>query len=94
MDTNTEEFYKRLQDELDKDTSWPSEYLFKFIVPSSLEKVAIIEASFDGQDAVILTKESSTGKFTSVSIRVVMTSPQHVVDKYVEFSSIEGILSL
>ncbi|WP_430613673.1 DUF493 family protein [Flavobacterium sp. JP2137] len=94
MDTNTEEFYIRLKDELEKDTSWPSEYLFKFIVPSSSEKIATIEASFDGQSAIILTKESSTGKFTSVSIRVVMTSPQFVVDKYVELSSIEGILSL
>lgn len=94
MDKQTEEFYKRLKEELDKDTVWPSEYLFKFIVPSDQSKIAQIERAFDGKKALIETRDSSTGKFTSVSIRVMMEGSQAIVDKYIQMSEIEGIVSL
>lgn len=92
--TNTEEFYKRLQEQLEKDTTWPAFYLYKFIVPTSDRSVAQIEEAFDGMDATIQTRDSSSKKFTSVSIKVMMQSPQAVVDKYIEMSAIEGIISL
>lgn len=94
MDKKTEEFYHRLKEELTNSTLWPSEYLFKFIVPTDTEKVAIIEKSFDGVGAVIQTSQSKTGKYTSVSINVTMSSAQSVIDKYLELSKIEGIISL
>lgn len=94
MDKKTEEFYHRLKEELTNSTLWPSEYLFKFIVPTDTEKVATIEKSFDGVGAVIQTSQSKTGKYTSVSINVTMSSAQSVIDKYLELSKIEGIISL
>lgn len=94
MDKKTEEFYHRLKEELTNSTLWPSEYLFKFIVPTDTEKVATIEKSFDGVGAVIQTSQSKTGKYTSVSINVTMNSAQSVIDKYLELSKIEGIISL
>ncbi|SFJ82865.1 DUF493 family protein [Myroides guanonis] len=94
MDTKTEEFYERLKGELEKSTSWPNSYLFKFIVPADISKVARIEQAFDGLDAEIETRDSSTKKFTSVSIRVVMPNAEAVINKYKDMSSIEGIVSL
>lgn len=94
MDKNTEEFYQRLKQELTDSTVWPAEYLFKFIVPSLQEKVTAIENAFDRMGAVIKTSQSKTGKYTSVSINVRMKSAQSVIDKYVELSAIEGIISL
>lgn len=94
MDTKTEEFYQRLKNELEKSTTWPDSYLFKFIVPADSSKVARIEKAFDGLNADIQTRDSSTKKFTSVSIRVVMDSAQSIIDKYKEMSTIEGIVSL
>lgn len=94
MDKKTEEFYQRLKEELINSTVWPAEYLFKFIVPSSNEKVMQIENSFDQMGAVIETTQSKTGKYTSVSINVRMSSAQSVIDKYIELSAIEGIISL
>jgi putative lipoic acid-binding regulatory protein len=44
--------------------------------------------------AVINTQQSKTGKFTSISINVSMLSPEHVVEKYIDVSSVEGIISL
>ena len=94
MDKKSEEFYKRLKEELINSSIWPAEYLFKFIVPSEPEKIEEIEKSFDQMGAVIETNQSRTGKYTSVSINVKMKSAQAVIDKYIEMSSIEGIISL
>lgn len=94
MDKKTADFYARLKEELEDSTSWPSEYLYKFIVPTSKEKVDKIENAFDNMGAVIQTHASKTGKYTSVSIQVVMENPTQVIAKYQELATIEGIISL
>ncbi|RYJ45737.1 DUF493 domain containing protein [Flavobacterium beibuense] len=63
-------------------------------MPSDPEKIKEIEKAFDQMGAVIETTQSKTGKYTSVSINVTMKSAQAVVDKYIEMSTIEGIISL
>jgi putative lipoic acid-binding regulatory protein len=93
-DQKTEEFYTRLKQQLKDDTSWPTAYLYKFIVPSSLEKIAEIEAVFNNTDAVFNTRDSSKGTYTSVSVKVTMESPEAVVQKYLEVSKVEGVISL
>ena len=94
MDKNTEKFYERLKEELRTTSNWPSIYLYKFIVPTDASKIIAVEEAFDNMGAVINTVQSKTGKFTSVSINVNMESPEHVVEKYQEVSTIEGIISL
>lgn len=94
MDKKNEEFFDRLKQELINSTAWPAEYLFKFIVPSQQDKVLEIENAFDQMGAVIETTQSKTGKYTSVSINVRMDSAQSVIDKYIELSTVEGIISL
>ncbi len=93
-DKRTTEFYKRLETQLNEDTSWPSIYLYKFIIPSSLEKIAKIESVFDNSNAQISTRDSSKGTYISVSIKVKMESPNAVIEKYIEVSKIEGVISL
>ncbi|GEC71843.1 hypothetical protein SAMN05443543_105268 [Flavobacterium flevense] len=94
MDKKTEEFFDRLKGELEKSNTWPAIYLFKFIVPTDNEKIKQVELAFDGLGAVIKTTQSKTGKFTSVSVDVQMENPQAIIDKYIEVSTIEGIISL
>lgn len=94
MDKNTREFYERLKEQLEQDTTWPSLYLYKFIIPAELGKIAEIRAIFDDTDAKITTRDSSGGKFTSVSIKVNMDSPDAVIEKYIEVSKVEGVISL
>ena len=93
-DKKTTEFYKRLKSQLETDTSWPATYLYKFIVPASLEKIAEIEAIFDHTNADIKTRDSSKGTYTSISIKVIMDSPDAVIQKYNEVSKVEGVISL
>ncbi len=94
MDKKTEEFYERLKGELEKSNTWPALYLYKFIVPTDKEKIEQVQKAFDCLGAVIKTTQSKTGKFTSVSVDVQMESPQAVIEKYQQLSTIEGIVSL
>ena len=93
-DTKTEEFYTRLQEQLKGDTTWPAPYLYKFIVPGNTQKIAQIEAIFNGTNAQINTRDSSKGNYTSLSIKVVMASPEMVIEKYKQVSQVEGVISL
>ena len=94
MDKRTEEFYVRLRESLSTTSTWPTEYLYKFIVPSVDDNVERVEKAFDSMGAVIKTTKSKTGKFTSVSVDVTMHSADQVISKYKEVSTIEGIVSL
>jgi|TARA_B110000305_G_C19392296_1_gene615569 putative lipoic acid-binding regulatory protein len=94
VDKKSSEFYDRLKTQLEQDSTWPSPYLFKFIVPSKLDKIAEIEAAFDDTDAKINTRDSSKGTYTSISIKVTMESADSIIAKYLEVSSVEGVISL
>jgi S-methylmethionine-dependent homocysteine/selenocysteine methylase len=94
MDKKTEEFYARLREELNNTSTWPAEYLYKFIVPTDPKKIEEVENAFDNIGAVIQTTQSKTAKYTSLSVNVTMDSPEHVIEKYIEVSTIEGIISL
>jgi putative lipoic acid-binding regulatory protein len=94
MDKNTEEFYERLKVELDMSNTWPALYLFKFIVPTESDNVIRVELAFDCMGAIIKTRKSKTGKFTSISVDVQVKGSQEIVDKYLEVSTIKGIISL
>jgi hypothetical protein len=94
MDKETTDFYERLRLELNNNTSWPSKYLFKFIVSNDQHKIDIVENAFNNMGAVIDTRQSKTGKYTSISINVQMQEAQNIIDKYLELSTVEGIISL
>lgn len=94
-DKKTEEFYNKLRDQLFETASWPSEYLYKFIVPTDQQKINQIEDLFNDLGAVITTKESGKGTYTSVSINVDMKDPDAVIGKYKEVAEkVEGVISL
>ena len=90
----TEAFYGRLKEELKKSAAWPSEYLYKFIIVSDNKKQAEIEAVFDYSGAVIRSKKSSNGKYTSISVTVHLKDPDEVIRYYKKIGTMEGVISL
>jgi uncharacterized protein len=93
-DKVAQEFYDRLQTELDRSNTWPTEYLFKFIVPTVDDNVEKVENAFNCMGAVIKTTKSKTGKFTSISVDVTVKDSQEIIQKYQEVATIKGIVSL
>ena len=94
---NTEspdEFYKRLKIQLADSTRWPSLYLYKFIVLTDDEKIRQVHEVFNNTGAVIDSKKSKKGKYTSLSISVNLKNPDEVIAKYKEVGEIDGVISL
>ncbi|HKJ48464.1 MAG TPA: DUF493 family protein [Christiangramia sp.] len=90
-----EEFYAKLKKQLQDTAMWPSEYLYKFIVPTQGDKTDLVEDIFNNMGAVIEKKQSKKGKYTSVSINVRMKNPDAVIEKYKEVADkVEGVISL
>ncbi|MEX0361661.1 DUF493 family protein [Flagellimonas sp.] len=90
----SEEFYSRLKEQLLENSSWPSKYLYKFIVPTDEDKIEQINTIFDNTGAVIESKKSKKGTYTSISVTVQLESPDAVIAKYKEVSQVEGVISL
>jgi len=89
-----DEFYSRLKVELLNTHSWPADYLYKFIVPTDDERISQIYRIFDNTGAVIESKQSRKGKYTSISITVNLQTPDEVIVKYKEVGQVEGVISL
>lgn len=88
-------FYKKLKGQLAESTTWPSAYLYKFIVATDTEKISLIESIFNHTGAVIKTTPSKNNKYTSVSVNVVLKDPDAVIEKYKEVAAkVEGVISL
>lgn len=88
------EFYSKLKERLADTSSWPSTYLYKFIVPTEGTGIREIEGVFDDMGAVIITKKSKNGKYTSISVTVAMGNPDAVIEKYQAVSKVKGVISL
>ena len=90
----SDEFYKRLKVQLEDTSTWPSDYLYKFIVPTAGDKIKRIQDIFDNMGAVIESKQSKKGTYTSVSITVNLKNAAAVIEKYRQVGEVEGVISL
>ncbi|MCK0145533.1 DUF493 domain-containing protein [Arenibacter sp. F26102] len=90
----SDDFYTRLKEQLAETSKWPSNYLYKFIVPTDPEKIKQIQDIFDNTGAVIESKKSKNAKYTSLSITVNLKNPDEVIRKYKEVGEVKGVISL
>jgi uncharacterized protein len=75
---------------LDDHYSWPSLYMFKFIVPAGKEEE--VKKLFPKHTTT--EKPSQKGNYISVTIQMMMPSSEAVIDVYVKAANIEGIVAL
>lgn len=95
MSNSSDEFYSKLKTKLQETSSWPSKYLFKFIIKSDPVKISDIESIFNNMGSVITSTPSKKGTYTSVSIHVDMENPEAVIEKYKQVGqSVDDVISL
>ena len=92
--SDKKEFYTKLKVQLDDTTTFPADYMYKFIVPTDGNQVEEVEVLFNNSGAVINTKKSKTGKYVSVSIVLKIESSDKVISYYKKAEKIKGIISL
>jgi hypothetical protein len=87
-----DEFYRQLQLKLDDQHSFPTLYMFKFIVPNDPDKVEQLNVLF--KEANLSKRHSKSGKYVSVTAKEVMVDSATVISRYRIAAEIEGIVSL
>lgn len=90
MDT---EKFNELRKKLDETQSYPSVYMFKFIMDAEHRKIALVENLFS-ENAEIYTKESDKGKYISITVKEVMMSTEEIIGIYMRASEIKGVMYL
>lgn len=92
--TNPEDFYASLKEKLDNIHNFPQDYLFKFIITSDESKHTEIFRVFDGIKYTLSTRDSSKGKYTSITLNAFVMDSDQVINLYKEVGKIEGVMML
>lgn len=75
---------------LENEYTWPSEYIFKFIVPVDQKKE--LEEIFKGYE--LLFKNSKKGNYVSVTCKMTISESEEILVIYRKTSKIKGCISL
>lgn len=84
------ESFKAFKEKLDVEHSWPTTYMFKFVVPSA--KANELKAIFSKES--LQTKDSKTGKYVSFTMKKLMNSSDEVIGIYMKAKEIEDLIAL
>ena len=85
-----QEWLKSFREKLDQHYAWPSLYVFKFIVPAGQEDA--VKKLFPNH--LPSEKHSEKGRYTSVTVQMMMPSSEAVIAVYEQASVIEGLIAL
>jgi uncharacterized protein len=78
------------KDKLELQTTFPTLYMFKFIVPNGKES----EVAALLPNNKMSLKHSSKGKYVSATIKAMMPNSDSILEIYERASKIEGVISL
>lgn len=82
--------FDAFKEKLEEEHKWPTDYLFKFVVPAPKEsefRELFSEESFE-------EKRSRAGNYISFSIKKMIYSSDEVIDMYLKARKIEGMIAL
>ncbi len=87
------EKYSKMRQELLAASSWPTTYMFKFIVPNNDNKVTAVKQLFPS-NTTFQFKTSKDIRYIGITTKITMESPDAVLKVYEKAQGIEGIISL
>lgn len=88
-----EEKFNDLKKKLNETQTYPTVYMFKFIMEAEHRKIALVENMFS-ENAEIYTKDSDKGNYISITITEVMMSTDEIIAIYIKASEIKGVMLL
>ena len=91
---HVDDFYLKFKEKLEETHSFPSHYMFKYIVPSEQSIMARLYSIFNDPDMSISTRNSKNGKYISVTIKALVNDANDVIIYYRQTANIDGIVML
>lgn len=93
-DLRTDDFYQKFKERLEETHSFPTNYLFKYIVPAEESKIARLLSIFEAANSNISMRDSKNGKYTSITIKMPVNDADDIIIYYRQASDIKGIVAL
>ena len=82
--------FNAFREKLEEGYSWPSLYMFKFIVPRGKEdQVAKLFPKHE-----VKARESNQGNYISITVQLMCNSSDEIISIYEEAHKIEGLIAL
>ncbi len=89
-----EEFYKKFKERLEDVEKFPTQYMFKFIYPSSEETMNRVKEIFKDVNPTYSYKASKSRKYTSISVTILAKDADQVIDFYKQVAEIKDVMML
>jgi len=89
-----DDFYHTFKAKLEEGHTFPTDYMFKFIVTSDKKNLAKLYTIFETANASFSLKDSRTGKYTSVTIKTPVNDADDIIIYYRQVAAIEGVVML
>ena len=93
--SNTQQdFYDNFREKLNSVEQFPALYTFKFILKADAEKIEQVKTIFSHPSSKFAEKESSGGKYKSITVETFVTNAEEVINYYKAVSKIESVIML
>lgn len=93
-DQKINDFYQTFKEKLEEIHTFPTDYLFKFILPSEQSNIAKVHSIFEKANAAFSTRESRNGKYSSITVKVPVSDADDVILYYRQVAAIDGVMML
>ncbi len=91
---NPQDFYESFRAKLIDVEQFPSMYTFKFILKADAEKIAQVKTIFEHPSSKFAEKDSSGGKYKSITVETFVNTAEDVIDYYKAVAKIESVIML
>jgi len=91
---NDNDFYKSFKEKLIDVEQFPTLYTFKFIVKADSDKVDRVKAIFQHASTKFSEKNSSGGKYLSITVETYVNTADDVIDYYKKVAEIPEVMML
>ncbi len=89
----TDETWNNLRKKIAEHQTFPSVYMFKFILSSDNHKIAQIEALFNSENVPeIYLRPSNRGRYVSITVKQFVESVEQIIKIYHLASAIPGVM--
>lgn len=91
---NVDDFYSNFREKLIETHTFPTDYMFKFILSSDQSNIAKVHSVFEKANASFSSKDSKTGKYLSITVKVAVNDADDVIIYYRQIAEIKGVVML
>ena len=93
-DRNIDDFYLTFKQKLKETHTFPTDYIFKFIMSSNQGNIAKVYTIFANANASFSSRDSKNGKYSSITIKTRVNDADDVVIYYRQVAAIDGVMML